>query len=41
MIGDRTAPYHMERDGYAYLVYKGKWSTTGWGARKPPTKAAQ
>jgi hypothetical protein len=28
-----------DKDEYAYLIYKGKWFTSGWRDRKPPAKA--
>jgi hypothetical protein len=41
--GDSQVHYWriIDRDEYAYVVYKDKWATTGWGDRKPPAKATQ
>lgn len=41
--GDSLVHYWRlnDKDEYAYVFYKGKWSTTGWGDRKPPAKATQ
>jgi hypothetical protein len=41
--GDSQVYYwrSKDKDEYAYVVYKGKWATTGWGDRRPPAKSTQ